>query len=162
MLDLKAALEPELNRRKAHSLYRYRRVLEGPQGPEIQIGGRRVWTFCSNDYLGLANHPEIRAAFIQGVQEYGVGSGAAHLVTGHSRAHHALEEALAEFVRRPRVLLFSTGYMANLGLVSALLGRHDAVFEDRLNHASLLDGGRFSRAQLKRYRHRESQDLERA
>lgn len=160
MLDLKAALEPELNQRKAHSLYRYRRILEGPQGPEIQIGDRRVWTFCSNDYLGLANHPEIRAALIQGVQEYGVGSGAAHLVTGHSRAHHALEEALAEFVGRPRALLFSTGYMANLGLISALLGRHDAVFEDRLNHASLLDGGRFAGVQLKRYRHRDSQDLE--
>jgi 8-amino-7-oxononanoate synthase len=162
VLDLKAVLEPELNRRKAQSLHRYRRVLESPQGPTIQIDGRQIWTFCSNDYLGLANHPEIRAAFMQGVQEYGVGSGAAHLVTGHSRAHHALEEALAEFVRRPRALLFSTGYMANLGLISALLSRQDVIFEDRLNHASLLDGGRFAGAQFKRYRHRDCHDLERA
>lgn len=162
MPDLKAALEPELDRRKAQSLYRYRRVLESPQGPKIRIEGRQIWTFCSNDYLGLANHPEVRAAFMQGVQEYGVGSGAAHLVTGHSRAHHALEEALAEFVRRPRALLFSTGYMANLGLISALLSRQDVIFEDRLNHASLLDGGRFAGAGFKRYRHRDWHNLERA
>jgi 8-amino-7-oxononanoate synthase len=162
VLGLKTVLEPELKRRKAQSLYRYRRVLEGPQGPEIQVDGRRVWTFCSNDYLGLANHPEVRAAFMRGAQEYGVGSGAAHLVTGHSHAHHALEEALAEFVGRPRALLFSTGYMANLGLISALLGHQDGVFEDRLNHASLLDGGRLAGARLKRYRHLDCKDLARA
>jgi 8-amino-7-oxononanoate synthase len=159
VLGLKTVLEPELKRRKAQSLYRYRRVLEGPQGPEIQVDGRRVWTFCSNDYLGLANHPEVRAAFMRGAQEYGVGSGAAHLVTGHSHAHHALEEALAEFVGRPRALLFSTGYMANLGLISALLGHQDGVFEDRFNHASLLDGGRLAGARLKRYRHLDCKDL---
>lgn len=162
MLDLKTALAPDLEQRQAQSLYRYRRVLEGPQGPEIQVDGRRVWTFCSNDYLGLANHPKIRVAFMQGVQEYGVGSGAAHLVTGHSRAHHELEEALAEFAGRPRALLFSTGYLANLGVISALLGHQDAVFEDRLNHASLLDGGLLAGARFKRYRHRDCQALEAA
>ncbi len=97
---------------------------------------------------------------MQGVQKYGVGSGAAHLVTGHSRAHHALEEALAVFVGRPRALLFSTGYSANLGVISALIGRQDAVFEDRLNHASLLDGGLLAGARFKRYRHRDCQSLE--
>ncbi|QBQ53144.1 8-amino-7-oxononanoate synthase [Nitrosococcus wardiae] len=161
-MDLKAALALDLEQRQAQSLYRYRRVLEGPQGPESQVDGRRVWTFCSNDYLGLANHPKIRVAFMQGVQEYGVGSGAAHLVTGHSRAHHQLEEALAEFVGRPRALLFSSGYLANLGVISALLGHQDAVFEDRLNHASLLDGGLLAGARFKRYRHRDCQALEAA
>lgn len=126
------------------------------------MDGRRILAFCSNDYLGLANHPATRAAFMQGVREYGVGSGAAHLVTGHSRAHHTLEEALAAFVGRPRVLLFSTGYSANLGVISALIGRQDAVFEDRLNHASLLDGGLLAGARFKRYRHRDYQSLEAA
>lgn len=160
MPDLKAALEAELSWRKSESLYRYRRIAESPQGPEMEVDGRRVWAFCSNDYLGLANHPVVRAAFMRGVEEYGVGSGAAHLVTGHSRAHHALEEALAEFTGRPRSLLFSTGYMANLGVVSALLGRQDVIFEDRLNHASLLDGGRLAGARFRRYGHRDWEALE--
>ncbi|BAW79972.1 8-amino-7-oxononanoate synthase [Candidatus Nitrosoglobus terrae] len=159
MSDLKTTLKPALDRRKRQSLYRYRRILESPQGPEIQIDGRQVLTFCSNDYLGLANHPQVRVAFEQGVQAYGVGSGAAHLVSGHSRAHHALEEALAEFVKRPCALLFSTGYMANLGLISTLLNRQDMIFEDRLNHASLLDGGKFAGAGFIRYRHRNYSDL---
>ncbi|KFI22138.1 8-amino-7-oxononanoate synthase [Nitrosococcus oceani] len=162
MPDLKTALTMELRQRQTQSLYRYRRVLEGPQGAELQMDGRRILAFCSNDYLGLANHPATRAAFMQGVREYGVGSGAAHLVTGHSRAHHTLEEALAAFVGRPRVLLFSTGYSANLGVISALIGRQDAVFEDRLNHASLLDGGLLAGARFKRYRHRDYQSLEAA
>ncbi len=109
--------------------------------------------FCSNDYLGLAAHPEVRAAFQRGAERYGVGSGAAHLISGHSRAHHALEEELAAFTGRPRALLFSTGYMANLGLVSALMGRGDQLFEDRLNHASLIDAAQLSRARLRRYAH---------
>lgn len=160
MPDLKIVLEAELSQRKAESLYRYRRIAGSPQGPEMDVDGQRVRTFCSNDYLGLANHPAVCAAFKRGVEEYGVGSGAAHLVTGHSRAHHALEEALAEFTGRSRVLLFSTGYMANLGVASALLGRQDAIFEDRLNHASLLDGGRLAGARLRRYRHRDWEALE--
>jgi 8-amino-7-oxononanoate synthase len=117
--------------------------------------------FCSNDYLGLANHPEVAAALQRGVDRYGVGSGAAHLITGHSTAHQALEEDLAEFTGRSRALLFSTGYMANLGVVSALVGRNDRVFEDRLNHASLLDAGLLSRARLLRYPHRDLATLER-
>jgi 8-amino-7-oxononanoate synthase len=116
-------------------------------------------SFCSNDYLGLASHPQVVKALQEGAQRYGAGSGAAHLISGHSRAHHALEEELAEFSGRPRALLFSTGYMANLGVVSALLERHDTLFEDRLNHASLIDAGLLARARLKRYRHGDMQGL---
>ncbi|MET0106471.1 MAG: 8-amino-7-oxononanoate synthase [Sedimenticola sp.] len=147
------SLQPELDRRRQEHLYRARRVNDSPQGPEGVVDGRRLLSFCSNDYLGLANHPEVIAAMQRGADTYGAGSGAAHLVSGHSRAHHALEEELAEYTGRPRALLFSTGYMANLGVLSALLGRGDSVYEDRLNHASLIDGGLLSRAAFKRYAH---------
>lgn len=153
-------LGEELARRKAAHLYRTRRVLQGPQSVEPVIDGRRCLSFCSNDYLGLASHPEVIAALQRGAAEYGAGSGAAHLVSGHSAAHHALEEELAAFVGRPRALLFSTGYMANLGLVTALAGRGDTVFEDRLNHASLLDAGLLSGARLRRYPHGDAQVLD--
>ncbi len=123
------------------------------------MAGKPLLTFCSNDYLGLANHPDVVAAFKRGADQYGVGSGAAHLVTGHTRAHQALEEALAEFTERPRALLFSTGYMANLGVMTTLLGRGDTVFQDRLNHASLLDGSQLSRARLKRFPHQDTVTL---
>jgi 8-amino-7-oxononanoate synthase len=150
-----------LEQRRVEQLYRVRRVAEGPQGPEQIIDGRRVVSFCSNDYLGLANHLTVIAAFKQAADKYGVGSGAAHLINGHTRAHHALEDDLAEFTGRERALLFSTGYMANLGVVSALVGRGDAVFEDRLNHASLIDAGLLSGARFIRYQHHGIQDLER-
>ena len=149
MKNLSAALVA----RKQNNLYRSRQVVDGPQGVETRIDGVSYLSFCSNDYLGLANHPQVVAAFRQGLDEYGGGSGAAHLITGHSRAHHRLEEELAGFVRRPRALLFSTGYMANLGVMQALLGRGDRVFQDHSNHASLLDGARLSGARLVRYRH---------
>jgi 8-amino-7-oxononanoate synthase len=150
----------ELARLKQQSLYRRRRVIDGPQDVFLNVDGRRVVNFCSNDYLGLANHPEVIAAFKYGVDRFGVGSGSAHLICGHSGAHHALEEELAAFTGRERVLLFSTGYMANLGVISALLGRGDCVLEDRLNHASLLDGGLLSGARFKRYRHAGVDDLQ--
>ena len=134
-------------------MYRRRRIVDGPQQPHLVIDGREVLGFCSNDYLGLASHPALIRALQQGAERYGAGSGAAHLVSGHSRAHHQLEEELAAFVGYPRALLFSTGYMANLGVISALLGPGDKVFEDRLNHASLLDGALLSRAHLSRYAH---------
>lgn len=140
-------------------LYRSRRVIASPQGVNLRIDGRNVVNFCSNDYLGLANHPDVVKAFKTGADHYGVGSGSAHLVCGHSAAHHALEEELAVFTGRDRALLFSTGYMANIGVISALLGRGDAVFEDRLNHASLLDGGLLSGARFKRYAHADVADL---
>ncbi len=152
-------LSRQLEQRRQKNLYRERRVLDSPQGVEITIDGKQLLSFCSNDYLGLANHPDVIAAFHRGLDQYGAGSGAAHLVTGHSRAHHELEEALADFTGRPRALLFSTGYMANLGVMSALLGRGDHVFEDRLNHASLLDGARLSEAKLRRYAHNDMGQL---
>jgi 8-amino-7-oxononanoate synthase len=152
-------LATQLEQRRLSRLYRRRETIDGPQGVEPALDGRRVLSFCSNDYLGLANHPEVLAAFHRGLDDYGAGSGAAHLVSGHSRAHHDLEEALAGFAGRPRALLFSAGYMANLGVMSALLGRGDRVFEDRVNHASLLDGARLSGAKLVRYRHADAADL---
>lgn len=141
-------------------LYRSRRVIESPQGINLNVDGKTIVNFCSNDYLGLANHPDVVNAFKAGADRYGVGSGSAHLICGHSTAHHALEEELAVFTGRDRALLFSTGYMANIGVISALLGRGDAVFEDRLNHASLLDGGLMSGARFKRYAHADAADLE--
>ncbi|HDP89870.1 MAG TPA: 8-amino-7-oxononanoate synthase [Thioalkalivibrio sp.] len=155
MKDLRA----ELAARRAAGLYRHRRTVDGPQAPRMVIDGREVLSFCSNDYLGLAGHPVVVAAFRQGADSYGVGSGAAHLVNGHSRAHHALEAELAAFTGRERALLFSTGYMANLGVAAALVGRGDAVFEDRLNHASLLDAGLLSGARFIRYPHNDAAAL---
>jgi 8-amino-7-oxononanoate synthase len=146
-------LRDELNQRRALHLYRTRRLLESPQGVEVRVDGEPLLSFCSNDYLGLANDPRVLGAFKQGAERFGVGSGASHLVSGHGVAHHALEEELAAFVGAPRTLLFSTGYMANLGVVGALLGRGDTAFEDKLNHASLIDAARLSGAAVKRYRH---------
>lgn len=153
-------LQTELDQRRAQHLYRRRRISEGPQQPEMVIDGQAVLNFCSNDYLGLANHEKVKQAFIAGVNKYGAGSGAAHLVNGHCRAHHALEEELAEFTGYPRALLFSTGYMANLGLAQALVGKGDSVLEDRLNHASLIDGGLLSGARFTRYAHNDINQLE--
>lgn len=153
MTDAFSALPGNLEAIAGQGLYRSRRIAESPQGIHLQIGGRKVLNFCSNDYLGLANHPAVVQAFKAGVDRYGVGCGSAHLICGHSAAHHALEEELAAFTGRDRALLFSTGYMANMGVISALIGRGDTVFEDRLNHASLLDGGLLSGARFNRYAH---------
>ena len=154
-------LEQELTHRRDTYLYRSRQVTHSPAGPECVIDGRRLLNFCSNDYLGLANHPIVNKAFKTAIDRWGSGSGSAHLVSGHNTAHHTLEDELADFVGRERALLFSTGYMANLGVASALLDRGDAVYEDRLNHASLLDAGLLSGARFQRYKHCDSQDLER-
>ena len=145
-------------RRVAH-LYRQRPLLESPQGPQVRVDGRELLAFCSNDYLGLANHPEVIQAMRDGAAQWGVGGGASHLVIGHSTPHHQLEEALAEFTGRPRALLFSTGYMANLAAVTALVGQGDTVLEDRLNHASLLDAGLLSGARFSRYLHNDAASL---
>lgn len=139
--------------RKAAGRYRQPRLRLGDQGVTISVDGKAMLSFCSNDYLGLAAHPDIKQAFKQAIDREGVGSGAAHLLTGHSYYHQALEEALAEFTGQPRVLLFSTGYMANLGAIDGLLKRGDAVIQDKLNHASLLDGGRLTEADQLRYPH---------
>ncbi|MDQ7016219.1 MAG: 8-amino-7-oxononanoate synthase [Gammaproteobacteria bacterium] len=157
---MKQALAPALAARQEQQLYRRRKLIDSPQSPHVVVDSRSLLNFCSNDYLGLANHPEIKKAFSDGVRRWGVGSGSAHLVSGHSTAHEALEQELAAFTGRARALLFSSGYMANLGLISALLGRGDAAFEDRLNHASLLDGGLLSGARLMRYPHNDVAALE--
>jgi len=130
-------------------------------GTRLRVDGAELLAFCSNDYLGLADHPRVVAAFLAAAREWGVGSGASHLVSGHCREHHALEEELAAFVGRPRALLFSTGYMANLAVVTTLLGRRDRVYEDRLNHASLLDAGLASGARFVRYPHADAAALAR-
>jgi 8-amino-7-oxononanoate synthase len=125
------------------------------------VDGRTLLSFSSNDYLGLANHPEVVEALQNAADTWGVGSGAAHLISGHSQAHHALEEELADFTGRARALLFSTGYMANLGVISALTNRGDPIWQDRLNHASLLDGAILARGRLRRYPHADAAALER-
>jgi 8-amino-7-oxononanoate synthase len=145
------ALEAALSERDAAGLYRRRRIVDGS-----------VKVFCSNDYLGLTTHPEVTAAFIDAARDHGTGAGAAHLVSGHHRLHHELEEALAAYTGRERALLFSTGYMANLGIGTALCGRGTTVFADRLNHASLLDAARGSGARLKRFAHADAGALARA
>ena len=153
--DLRARLE----QRRAADLYRQRPLLQSPQGPQVVVDGQPLLAFCSNDYLGLANHPEVIAAWQAGAERWGVGGGASHLVIGHSTPHHAVEEALAELTGRPRALLFSTGYMANLGAITALVGQGDTVLQDRLNHASLLDGGLLSGARFSRYLHNDAASL---
>jgi 8-amino-7-oxononanoate synthase len=154
-------LKHALASRKANDLYRHRLTLESPQGPVIRLGGREYLNFCSNDYLGLAAHPRVVEAFRQAAQEFGVGSGASHLVCGHSAPHRQLEERLAEFTNRPRALLFSSGYAANTGVLTTLLQQGDRVFEDRLNHASLLDGGLYSGARFRRFPHNDVAGLAR-
>lgn len=152
-------LSARLAERRAADLYRQRPLLQSPQGPQVVVDGQPLLAFCNNDYLGLANHPEVIKAWRDGAERWGVGGGASHLVIGHSSPHHALEEALAEFTGRPRALLFSTGYMANLGTVTALVGQGDTVLQDRLNHASLLDAGLLSGARFRRYLHNDATSL---
>jgi 8-amino-7-oxononanoate synthase len=153
------SLATELARRRAGLRYRTRQVLDSPQAIEVTIDGRQLLSFCSNDYLGLANDPRVVAAFQAAAAEWGVGSGASHLVSGHQHPHHELEEALADFTQRPRALLFSSGYMANLGLLGTLADRHAVIYEDRLNHASLIDAARLSQATVRRYRHADLAQL---
>lgn len=152
-------LAPDLAARRRQHRFRQPLVMDGPCGRHARLEGREYLNFCSNDYLGLANDPDVVRAFQRAASEWGVGSGASHLVCGHQRPHQALEEALAAHTGRDRALLFSTGYMANLGVMSALLGKEDAVFEDRLNHASLLDGGLLSGARFRRFAHNNAEAL---
>jgi 8-amino-7-oxononanoate synthase len=156
MIDLAARLA-ELD---AQGLRRRRRVLESAQGAHVTVDGRAMLSFASNDYLGLAAHPAIADAARAALAEYGAGAGAAHLLTGHHALHDQAEQTLAAFVGLPAALLFSTGYMANLGVVTALLDRHGAVFADKLNHASLVDAALLSRAEHHRYRHNDLDHLE--
>jgi len=153
-------LQSALDERRCQHRYRQRTISTSAPHAQVTVDGKPYLAFANNDYLGLANHPDVVSAFQRAAAESGVGSGASPLVHGHSHYHHALEEALAVFTGRERVLLFSTGYMANMGVISALLGRGDSLYQDRLNHASLLDAGIVSRATMKRYRHNDLAQLE--
>ncbi|MEH6444064.1 MAG: 8-amino-7-oxononanoate synthase [Oceanospirillaceae bacterium] len=152
-------LQHVLDQRKQQSLYRQRQTLFSPQGAHIIVDGAKLLNFSSNDYLGLANHPQVVASFKQAADEYGVGGGASHLVNGHSYHHQQLELELAAFTKRSRALLFCSGYMANMGVINALVGKGDGVFQDKLNHASLLDGGLLSGAKFQRYLHDDAASL---
>jgi 8-amino-7-oxononanoate synthase len=155
-----SALQKELEQRKANGLLRQRRLLDSPQAEHIVANQKPYLSFCSNDYLGLANRPELIAAMQKAAGNSGVGSGASNLITGHHRYHDSLEKQLAKFVDLPAALLFSTGYMANIGVIGALMGRGDAVFADKLNHACLNDGAYFSYADFHRYPHNDVAALE--
>ena len=154
------SLKLSLDQRKVDGLLRQRRLLDSPQAEHIVANNEHFLSFCSNDYLGLANHPDLIATMQSAAQASGVGSGASNLITGHHRYHDNLEKQLAKFVQMPAALLFSTGYMANIGVISALMGRNDAVFADKLNHACLNDGAFLSRAAFHRFPHNDVVALE--
>ncbi|HSH53817.1 MAG TPA: 8-amino-7-oxononanoate synthase [Methylotenera sp.] len=153
-------LHNELKKREAEGLLRQRRLLDSPQAEHIVANNKHFLSFCSNDYLGLANRPELIAAMQKAAGDSGVGSGASNLITGHHRYHDDLEKQLAKFVEMPAALLFSTGYMANIGVIGALMGRHDAIFADKLNHACLNEGAYLSRAEFHRFPHNDVVALE--
>ncbi len=155
MIDLAARLD-EL---KALGLYRRTRRVSGPQGPHVLLDGKPVLLLCSNNYLGLADHPRVRAAAADAAMRWGVGAGASRLVSGTMTIHRRLEERLAEFKGRQTALLFGSGYLANTGVVSALARPGDVVFSDELNHASIIDGCRLSRAETFVYAHRDVEHL---
>jgi len=164
-MELLNQLDTQLQALEARSLIRKRRTVESPCGPRVRVGGRELLAFCSNDYLGLANHPRIIAALQEGASLYGAGSGASHLISGHSRAHAQLEERLAGFVgdhlESARALYFCTGYMANLAVLTGLTAgdKNSDIFSESLNHASLIDGARLSRTNVKVYPHADLEAL---
>ena len=149
-----------LSQLEAAGLLRRPLRISGPQGPEVEIDGRRVLCFCSNNYLGLANHPALVEAAAASAHHDGVGAAASRLITGTMDSHRQAEVAFADFLGAPATVLFSTGYSANLGTIQALVGPGDAIFSDALNHASLIDGCRLSRATVHVYSHRDSDHLE--
>ncbi|WP_019139817.1 8-amino-7-oxononanoate synthase [Noviherbaspirillum massiliense] len=163
-MELIEALDRELRRLDEQSLRRRRRTADTPCAPRVQVDGRAMLAFCSNDYLGLAAHPRLVEALREGATRYGVGSGGSHLISGHSRAHELLEERLAAFLapnlEAARAMYFSTGYMANVGVLTALADRDADIFSESLNHASLIDGARMSRANVKVYPHADLRLLE--
>ncbi len=152
-MNRRALLKEALEQLQRLDLWRSRLPIDSPQGREVVVAGRRLLNFASNDYLGLANHPRLVQALREGAERYGVGSGGSALVCGYLRPHKELEERLAEWTGAERVLLFSSGYHANLTVIATLAARGERVFEDRLNHASLLDGALLAGARLRRYPH---------
>ena len=159
-MGFESQIKEALSELEASGLLRTPLRISGPQGPEVLIDGKPVLCFCSNNYLGLANHPAIVAAAEASLRIDGVGASASRLITGTMDAHREAESAFAEFLRAPSAALFSTGYAANLGTIQALVGPGDLVFSDALNHASLIDGCRLSRARIHVYAHRSPSDLE--
>ena len=153
-------LESQLSGLADSHLLRTRKTLETGCSTHVSVDGKPLLAFCSNDYLGLASHPAIQEAVCKAVRQWGTGSGGSHVVNGHMTPHQMLEEALAQFVGADRTLYYSTGYMANIGVVPTLVGRGDAVFADRLNHASLIDAVQLSRADHRRYAHKDMAQLE--
>ncbi|MBI3529799.1 MAG: 8-amino-7-oxononanoate synthase [Betaproteobacteria bacterium] len=153
-------LVAELADLEQQGLRRHRRVLESRQGARVRVDGREYLSFCSNDYLGLAADPRIAEVAAESIRQFGLGAGASHLLSGHHRTHDDLERALAGFAGLPRALLFSSGYLANLAVVTVLAGRSSDIFADRLNHASLNDAMILSRARCKRYPHCDPTALE--
>lgn len=151
----------ELDIIRAGGLYRRMRLVEGGQGSRIVLDGREVLLLCSNNYLGLADHPALKEAAIRAVERYGTGSGAARLVSGNMELHEALEARIAAFKGTEGALLFNSGYAANTGIIPAVAGRGDVIFSDRLNHASIVDGALLSRARLVRYPHGDLRALRR-
>ena len=153
-------IEQRLDELEALGLRRSLRMVSGPQGPRVLLDGRPVLVLCSNNYLGLADNPRVREAAADAAMRWGVGAGASRLVSGTMTIHHRLEEHLAVFQRSPACVLFGSGYLANAGVIGALAGRGDTVFSDELNHASIIDGCRLSRAEVAVYKHRDMDHLE--
>ncbi len=150
----------ELSAFEESGLYRRLALVQGPQEPRVRIKGRDVILLCSNNYLGFANHPKVKEAAILAIEKYGFGSGASRLVSGNMEPHRELEERLARFKGSEAALVFNSGYHANIGIISALVGRGDVIFSDKLNHASIVDGCILSRAEIKRYPHKDMNVLE--
>ena len=155
------AVQADLRGLEQHALLRTQRVVTGPHGPELIVDGRRVLDLCSNNYLGLADDPRIASAAIQAIREVGLGAAASRQISGTGTLHRAAETRLADYVRLPAAALFSTGYAANTGAIAALLDADSLVLSDRLNHASLIDGCRASRARVLIYEHLDCDHLER-
>src|SRR4051812_49982438 len=144
---------------RSAGLHRRLRLIEGPQGPRVTLDGAEVLLLCSNNYLGLADHPRVRQAAADAAERFGAGAGASRLISGNMSIHERLERRLADFAGCEAALLFGSGCLATLGTVSALAGRGEVVFSDELNHASLIDGCRISRAERFVYRHRDLEHL---
>lgn len=153
-------LEKELQNLKLQDRYRHLRRIEGPQGPTLNMNGRKMISFASNNYLGLANHPAIIKRAVEVVGAWGTGSGASRLISGNTALHERLEERIADFKGTDAAILFNTGFMANLGVLTSLMGTEDTIFSDELNHASIIDGARMSKAKIVVYKHRDAEDLE--
>jgi 8-amino-7-oxononanoate synthase len=154
-------IDDELERLKSEGLYRELKVVEEGQGARVKINGREVIQLSSNNYLGLAAHPELKKAASSAIEKYGCGSGASRLISGNLKLHEKLEEKISSFKGTESSLLFNSGYTANLGVISSLCGRGDIIFSDKLNHASIIDGCLLSGAEIKRYPHKDIDALER-